>query len=161
MDTVAESDIRKDQTLLIMKKTKALEFDEIKSSKSIRFNGDQSTLSDETDDAHLVILKESYSAGNVYIEIVLETEPLSNAIIFGVVNADTPQVSNLEKSHCFWGYSCSSNEGYNFRIAPEKDKNNSQDYNYEGVAIKDKLGMMLEFSKEGATVTYYLNQVKW
>jgi hypothetical protein len=144
-----------------MKPTKALEFDEIKSSKGIRFNYDQGTLVEESDDAHLISLKEAYSSGNVYIEIVLETEPLSNGIIFGVSNANLPQTTNLEKSHCFWGYSCSSSEGYNFRIAPAKDKNNSVDYNYEGVAMKDKLGMMLEFSKEGATITYYLNQVMW
>lgn len=68
----------------------------------------------------------------------------------------TDFASNLDKVNTFWGYCLSETLEDNFKICKDDSQNNS-DYG-EAWMIGDRVGIMLDFTKTGLTISYFKNK---
>ena len=100
------------------------------------------------EDHLLVLCDRGYKSGNHYIEFTLETEPCETSMIIGITHIRSDYYFNLNDYKNFWGY-----------IPSEGTKIGNNNFLEVGLPckIKDKVGLLMNFTNTGLDLGLYVN----
>lgn len=141
----------KDNEILVIMSPETIKFSPIMKSSHIYLENKRKLASKmDTDDIEFCLAEPGFKYGRRYIEFILESEPIERNIIIGVTNYRANYEFNESKN--FYGFMLSECKIV-FNI------NNKMELCDYGIPTKigDKIGMMIELSKNEREVCYFIN----
>ena len=100
------------------------------------------------EDHLLVLCDQGYKSGRHYIEFTLETEPCESSVIIGVTYMRNDYYFNMNDYKNFWGF-----------IPADGSKIGDGSINEVSIPckMKDKIGLLLNFTSSGLELSLYVN----
>ena len=143
----------KDNITMVLMRPESIKFSQsLKTSHIYLENKRKSATKLDIDDIELCLCDKGFKYGKRYIEFILESEPIEKNIILGLTTERTSYKFNNSKN--FFGFILSDCQiVFNLNNKMEKC-----DYGY-GTKIGDKIGMLIELTKNEREVTFFVNNV--
>lgn len=151
-NTYSEENIKENEVLLILS-PESFKFSQIMKTSHIYLENKRKTaFKMDNDNCEFCLVEPGLKFGKRYIEFNLESEPLERNIIIGVSLKRTNFMFN--KSVDFYGFSLSEN-----KLVKNIDGNLAMKGYGFSTKFGDKIGMLVELSKDKREVSYYINKV--
>lgn len=98
----------------------------------------------------LVLCDRGYKSGKNYFEFTLEAEPCESSVIVGLTHLRSDYYFNINDHKNFWGF-----------IPSEGSKIGNGDILEVGLPckIKDKIGLLMNFTTNGMDLILYINNI--
>lgn len=143
----------KDNDNLILLSPETIKFSQTMKTSHIYLENKRKTATKmDVDDIEYCLCDPGIKFGKRYIEFILESEPIESSIIIGV--STLRKTYKFSNSKNFYGFILSDCQlVFNLNNKIEKC-----DYGYE-TKIGDRIGMLIELTKNGREVTFFVNNV--
>ena len=143
----------KDNDNLILVSPETIKFSQtMKTSHIYLENKRKSATKLDVDDIEYCLCEPGLKYGRIYLEFILESEPIEKNIIIGLSTSRTSYQFNNSKQ--FFGFILSDCQ----LVFNLNDKIEKREYGCE-TKIGDKIGMLIELSRSEREVTFYVNNV--
>ena len=140
--------------ILILLPQKKLFFSEYMKGSSVILAKSNQIAIKRMDDFQYVLGTLPFSFGKHYFEICLLTEPLEKSVVIGVCSKRDNNNLLIYDVKSFWGYVLSDLK----KMTYINSKTEILDFG-ELTKIYDRIGVLVDFTKEGVNISYYANKI--
>lgn len=140
--------------VLILLPQKKLFFSEYMKDASVVLAKSNQVAIKKNDEFHYVLGTIPFSFGKHYFEIGLLTEPFQKNVVIGVCSKKDNNNLLVYDVKSFWGFVLSDLK----KMTYIESKTETLDFG-EPTKIRDRIGVLVDFTKEGVNISYYANKI--